>query len=132
MSAPRVTSIKLHKQSQRLSLAFADGTEGELDAEFLRINSPSAEVQGYHGQPELVEGKAHVKILDVQAVGRYAVRLIFNDGHDSGIYTWQWLHHLTTQEQSLKEQYRQRIAEKQAQQALQIPISVNYSGLKDS
>ncbi|MBD1387894.1 DUF971 domain-containing protein [Neiella sp. HB171785] len=122
MSQIRATAIKLHRQSQLLALTFNDGLTASLEAEFLRVHSPSAEVQ-QHGNPILVEGKSEVKILDAQAVGHYAVRLIFDDGHDSGIYSWDWLYRLSRDKDALWADYRQRCATKQA---LQIPIQVKF------
>lgn len=125
MKTPKVTTIKLHKQSQLLELAFADGLQAQLSAEFLRVHSPSAEVQG-HGQPVLVAGKQNVKILAIKAVGHYAVRLIFSDGHDSGIYSWNWLHRLSSSQADLWLNYQQKLAQHKAQEALQIPVHVQF------
>lgn len=123
MSQIRVTAIKLHRQSQLLAVTFNDGLSASLSAEFLRVHSPSAEVQ-QHGNPILVEGKQAVKMLDAQAVGHYAVRLIFDDGHDSGIYSWDWLYKLSRDQGALWQDYQQRCRDKQA---LHIPINVSFS-----
>ncbi|MBW8190054.1 DUF971 domain-containing protein [Neiella marina] len=123
MSQLRVSAIKLHRQRQILALTFSDGMTGSLSAEFLRVHSPSAEVQ-QHGNPILLEGKQDVKLLDVQAVGHYAVRLIFDDGHDTGIYSWDWLHRLVRDHDALWQDYQQRCA---AKQALHIPVNVRFS-----
>jgi DUF971 family protein len=78
-----------------LALSFDDGTEASLPAELLRVESPSAEVQGHGpGQRVLVTGKRRVAITGVEPVGNYAVRLVFSDGHDSGIYSWEFLYQL--------------------------------------
>ena len=122
---PTVSKIKFHQKSQLLELAFADGLHGELTAEFLRVHSPSAEVQG-HGSPKLVENKATVQLLEIQSVGHYAVRLIFNDGHRTGIYSWQWLHYLVAFKNDLWTEYRTKIRQKAAKNALNIPISVEF------
>lgn len=122
MTAPQVTAIKLHRKSQRLELTFADGLHTQLTAEFLRVHSPSAEVQG-HGQPILVEQKASVQITAIEPVGHYAIRLKFDDGHDSGLYSWSWLHHLSSQKDQLWQHYQLQLQQKAA---LQIPISVNF------
>lgn len=89
------TEIRLRKAEKILDVTFEDGTRFELPAEYLRVESPSAEVQG-HGpsQKTLVDGRAHVGIANVEAVGNYAVRLIFDDRHDTGIYSWEYLHTL--------------------------------------
>lgn len=119
---PKVTAIKLHKKSQLLELAFADGLQSKLSAEFLRVHSPSAEVQG-HGKPVLVEQKQDVQIESVQPVGHYAVKIIFNDGHSTGIYTWSWLHKLASQHAQLWENYQSQI---KAKAALEIPVRVKF------
>ena len=93
MSSP--TQIKLRRAENVLSLSFEDGTETSLPAELLRVESPSAEVQGHGpGQRVLVTGKRMVAIMAVEPVGNYAVRLVFSDGHDTGIYTWEFLYQL--------------------------------------
>jgi DUF971 family protein len=85
-----LTSIKLHKQSQQLELTYTDNRCFKLSAEFLRVQSPSAEVRG-HGTPVLQSGKKNVAIQKVEAVGNYAIKLTFDDGHDSGLFTWEYL-----------------------------------------
>jgi DUF971 family protein len=90
--------IRLRTVSRVLSIAFADGSRFELPFEYLRVNSPSAEVQGHGpGQRVTVTGKENVQITQVEPVGQYAVRLVFDDGHDSGLFTWQYLHQLGAQ-----------------------------------
>lgn len=85
------TLIKLHQKSQILEIGFADQVF-HLPAEYLRVFSPSAEVQGHGpGQQVLQHGKLHVKIKAIQAQGNYALKLVFDDGHDSGIFTWSYL-----------------------------------------
>jgi len=100
------TDIRLHRKSGLLVLAWADGSRHELSAEFLRVNSPSAEVRG-HGRSGAVlqTGKRHVGILDVEQVGNYAVKLIFDDRHASGLFSWEYLYHLCLHKQVLWEQY---------------------------
>ena len=89
------TKIKLHKASNILAISYNDGAHFELSAEFLRVHSPSAEVKGHGpGQEVLQVGKRHVKILNIERAGNYALRLLFDDGHDSGIYTWDYLYEL--------------------------------------
>jgi DUF971 family protein len=89
------TEIKLRTRSRVLEVAFADGSRFELAFEYLRVFSPSAEVRGHGpGQETLQLGKHEVTIKSVDPVGNYAVRLVFDDGHDSGIYTWDYLHEL--------------------------------------
>jgi DUF971 family protein len=86
------TDILLHQRSRVLELAFADGERFNLSCEYLRVHSPSAEVRGHGpGQGVLQTGKEHVAITAIEPVGNYAVKLVFDDGHDTGLYTWEWL-----------------------------------------
>jgi DUF971 family protein len=95
MNTPTPTSLTLHRASHALEVAFDNGETFRLPAEYLRVNSPSAEVQGHGpGQKVLVSGKAHVNISAVEPVGSYAVLLRFDDGHASGIYSWDVLYAL--------------------------------------
>lgn len=89
-----------------LTLAYADGTELGLPAELLRVYSPSAEVRGHGvGQRKLQTGKKHVAITAIEPIGHYAIRLTFDDGHDSGIYTWAHLHDLGSRREHHWRQY---------------------------
>ena len=95
MTTPRPTELVLHKASHALEVAFDDGARFRLPFEYLRVESPSAEVQGHGpGQKVLVPGKREVNITGVVPIGNYAVQLQFDDGHDSGIYSWSVLHEL--------------------------------------
>ena len=95
MSAPRPSGITLHRASHVLEVAFDTGETFKLPCEYLRVHSPSAEVQGHGpGQKVLVSGKRHVNIASIEPIGHYAVLLRFDDGHDTGIYSWQTLHEL--------------------------------------
>jgi len=94
VDAPVPTKIKLHRRSQVLELVY-DHTCFELPAEYLRVYSPSAEVKGHgKGQEVLQSGKRSVAITGIEPQGNYGIKLIFSDGHDTGIYSWQYLHHL--------------------------------------
>jgi DUF971 family protein len=89
------TEIRLKKAEKRLEIDFDDGKTFALPAEYLRVESPSAEVQGHGpGQKTLVPGKAQVGIKSLEAVGNYAIRIVFDDGHDTGIYSWAYLREL--------------------------------------
>lgn len=110
MNAPKPTAIKLHKTSRLLEVAYADATRFQLPAEYLRVHSPSAEVQG-HGQPVLIGGKRKVGIDAVQPVGRYAVRLLFDDGHNTGLFSWEVLWDLGQNQDRYWATYEQRLAE---------------------
>jgi DUF971 family protein len=94
-SNPRPTAITLHKASHVLEVAFDTGEAFRLPAEYLRVNSPSAEVQGHGpGQKVLVAGKRDVNIAAIEPIGHYAVLLRFDDGHDTGIFSWTTLYDL--------------------------------------
>ncbi len=94
-SAPWPTELRVFKEEGRMEVEFSDGRTHSLPAEYLRVESPSAEVQG-HGpsQKKIVSGRRHVKIVAVEPVGHYAVRIVFDDKHDTGIYSWSYLREL--------------------------------------
>src|SRR5215204_5854402 len=107
----RPSSIKLRTKSRVLEVAF-DGNTFELPFEYLRVYSPSAEVRGHGpGQETLQLGKHIVDIKAVEPVGNYAVRLVFDDGHDSGLYTWDYLYELATTRAEKCQHYLDRLAE---------------------
>jgi DUF971 family protein len=92
MSSPWPTELRLHKDRKTLAVAFDSGESFELPAEYLRVRSPSAEVQGHSpAERRTVAGKRDVQILEVQPIGNYAVRLVFDDMHSTGIFTWDYL-----------------------------------------
>lgn len=112
MIAPTPTSLKLHRGSRLLEVGYADGTQHELPFEYLRVFSPSAEVRGHGGgEPLLVGGKRGVGITAVEPVGRYAVRLRFDDGHDTGLYSWVVLDELARNLESWWARYLTRLGE---------------------
>src|SRR6266516_4568230 len=97
-NTPVPTEIKLHQTSRLMVLTFADGKVYRLPYEFLRVYSPSAEVRGHGpGQETLQVGKREVSIVEVEQVGHYAIRPKFSDGHDTGIYSWDYLYDLGVQ-----------------------------------
>jgi DUF971 family protein len=105
------TDIQLHRRTACLELYFDDGARFELPAEYLRVYSPSAEVRGHGpGEAVLVTGKEGVGIQDVQPVGHYAVRLVFDDGHSSGLYSWDLLYDLGSHYDQYWDQYLQALA----------------------
>ncbi|MBI3574849.1 MAG: DUF971 domain-containing protein [Gammaproteobacteria bacterium] len=107
----RPTDIKLHQKSRMLEIAFDDGSHFRLPCEYLRVYSPSAEVRGHGpGQEVLQLGKEDVSIAHIEPVGTYAVSLHFDDGHNTGIYSWDWLHHLGINQESLWKEYIDRLA----------------------
>lgn len=104
------TQIRLHKDRRTISVSFNDGFTTQLSAELLRVESPSAEVQG-HGaeQKKTIFGKQDVKIINIEAVGNYAVRLKFDDGHKTGIYSWVLLHDYGKRKDDLYADYLRRL-----------------------
>lgn len=111
MSTPQPTEITLHRASRVLEIAFSDGAVFRLPCEFLRVYSPSAEVRGHGpGQEVLQVGKREVEIGAVEPVGSYAVRLVFSDGHDTGLYSWEYLHHLGMNQDRMWRDYLERLA----------------------
>ncbi|HNQ05367.1 MAG TPA: DUF971 domain-containing protein [Thiobacillaceae bacterium] len=111
-STPIPTEIKLHKQDRMLEVAFSDGKRFAFSCEYLRVYSPSAEVRGHGpGQETLQVGKKDVEITDIQPVGQYAVTLVFSDGHDSGIYSWDYLYDLGMEQEFYWQNYLRRMAE---------------------
>ncbi len=107
---PIPTEIKLHRASRLLELTFADGKVFKLSCEFLRVHSPSAEVRGHGpGQEVLQVGKREVNIEAIEPVGSYAVKLVFSDGHDTGLYTWSYLHELGRNHAELWRAYLDRL-----------------------
>lgn len=104
------TEIKLHQQSRELEIAFADGLRYRLSYEFLRVHSPSAEVRGHGpGQEVLQTGKQGVNVLGVEPVGSYALKIEFDDGHDSGLFSWEYFRHLGMNRDTLWQEYLHRI-----------------------
>lgn len=108
----RPTEIKLHQGSRRLEVAFEDGTRFDLPCEYLRVFSPSAEVRGHGpGSETLVTGKETVNISAIEPIGHYAVRLVFDDGHATGLYSWEVLYDLGTEQERNWQDYLRRLAE---------------------
>jgi DUF971 family protein len=109
-STPIPTEIKLHQVSRVLEIAFNDGTRFKLPYEFLRVYSPSAEVRGHGpGQEVLQIGKKNIEVKGIEPVGSYAVQLTFSDGHDTGLYSWDYLHELGENYVELWDRYMNRI-----------------------
>ena len=111
-NAPSPTEIKLHQKSRVLEIAFSDGKHFRLPCEFLRVYSPSAEVRGHGpGQEVLQIGKQNIEITRIEPVGTYAVQPVFSDGHDTGIYSWDYLYSLGMNQDGMWRHYLQRMAE---------------------
>ena len=108
--APSPTAITLHGQSRVLEVGFSDGNTFRIPFELMRVYSPSAEVQGHGpGQEVLQTGKREVDIVELSQVGNYAVQPSFSDGHDSGIFSWDYLYFLGSEQDGLWSQYNERL-----------------------
>ena len=110
-NTPTPTALTVHGASRVLEVQYADGAEFRLPFEFLRVYSPSAEVQGHGpGQEVLQTGKREVGIVAVEPVGNYAIKPIFSDGHESGLYSWQYLYELGSRQAELWHDYLNKLA----------------------
>ncbi|WP_309677919.1 DUF971 domain-containing protein [Polaromonas sp.] len=108
--APTPTALTVHSQSRILEIAFSDGAQFRIPFELMRIYSPSAEVQGHGpGQEVLQTGKREVNIVELEPIGNYAVKPVFSDGHESGIFSWDYLYHLGADESRLWDDYQRRL-----------------------
>ena len=113
MTAPWPTELRLHKDRKVLTVAFDNGENFDLSAEYLRVRSPSAEVQGHSpSERRVVAGKQNVQILEVHPVGNYAVRLVFDDLHSTGIFSWDYLLELGQNRQRYWQDYVAELKEK--------------------
>ncbi len=107
---PKPTNLKLHQKSRVLEITFDDGEEYNLSCEFLRVYSPSAEVRGHGPGEEVLQfGKQDVNITNIEPVGSYGVCLHFDDNHDTGIYSWEWLHFLGSNHNQLWQEYLEKL-----------------------
>lgn len=107
------TEIRLNPDKNDLSVAFDDGSRFTFSAEFLRVLSPSAEVQGHSADQRVtVPGKKDVLVKAIEPIGNYAVRIVFNDGHDTGLYSWDYLHELGTFRDERWEEYLDELEQK--------------------
>jgi len=111
-SAPWPIELRVDRRARTLSVTFDDGAAFTFPAEFLRVESPSAEVQGHGpGQKTVVAGRRHVGIMDLEQVGNYAVRIMFDDLHSTGMYSWRYLYHLGRNQERLWAAYLQALEE---------------------
>ena len=113
MSEVWPTELRLKNGGRELAITFDNGTSFDLPAEYLRVTSPSAEVQGHSpAERKTVGGKREVRILSVVPVGNYAVKLVFDDGHDTGLYSWTYLHQLGAEYDTKWQGYLAELADK--------------------
>jgi DUF971 family protein len=109
---PTPTDITVHQQSKLLEIAFSDGKAFKLPFELMRVYSPSAEVQGHGpGQETLQTGKRHVGLQELESIGNYAIKPVFTDGHESGIFSWDYLYFLGSQQEDLWKRYLAKLEE---------------------
>jgi DUF971 family protein len=109
-ATPKLQTLNMKRSDRVLALSYTDGTVHELSYEFLRVHSPSAEVKGHGpGQEVLQFGKEDVMLVGIEPVGNYAVQLFFDDGHDSGIYSWDYLYELATEQERLWQVYLDKL-----------------------
>ena len=110
-SDQRPTGINLHSRSRQLALEYGSGESYSLSCEYLRVYSPSAEVRGHGpGQEVLQTGKAKVNIKSIKSVGHYALQLVFDDGHDTGLYSWSYLYELCINQEAWWQSYLDKLA----------------------
>ncbi len=116
VGSPTPTALTVHGQSRLLEVAFSDGAQFSIPFELMRLYSPSAEVQGHGpGQEVLQTGKRDVTLEALEPVGNYAVQPRFSDGHDTGIYSWDYLYFLGSQQTELWKSYEERVAQANTQ-----------------
>jgi DUF971 family protein len=122
--APTPEALTLHGQSKALEISFSDGKTFRIPFELMRVYSPSAEVQGHGpGQEVLQTGKRNVDIMDLAQVGNYAVQPTFSDGHNSGIFSWDYLYFLGAEQDQLWTQYNERLQAAGAQRDDSMPVA---------
>ncbi|MEZ5792310.1 MAG: DUF971 domain-containing protein [Nitratireductor sp.] len=110
---PKPTELRVSKDKRELTIGFANGDRFTIPAELLRVQSPSAEVQGHSPeQRKLIVGKRNVEILQILPTGNYAVRIVFDDMHDTGIFTWSYLHEMGSDVNGRMAAYEAELAEK--------------------
>jgi len=125
---PSPESITLHGASRVLEVGFSDGARFRIPFELMRVYSPSAEVQGHGpGQEVLQTGKREVDIVELEPVGNYAVKPTFSDGHDSGIFSWDYLHFLGSQQAKLWEDYERRLREAGVERDAPMPAKAGHA-----
>ena len=122
--AAKPTSVTVHQASRNLEIAFDDGKSFKIPFELMRVYSPSAEVQGHGpGQEVLQTGKRNVSITEVEPVGHYALQPVFSDGHQSGIFTWDYLYHLGADADALWRKYFDRLKTAGVERDAAMPVS---------
>ena len=127
-NTPMPESLTVHGATRVLEIGFSDGQTFRIPFELMRVYSPSAEVQGHGpGQEVLQTGKRNVTVVEIEPVGNYAVKPTFSDGHDSGLFTWEYLYFLGAQEQALWAEYTQRLQAAGASRDDPMPVKAGGS-----
>ena len=127
-TTPTPESLTVHGQSRVLEIGFSDGKQFRIPFELMRIYSPSAEVQGHGpGQEVLQTGKRDVTVDGIEPVGNYAVKPTFSDGHDSGLFTWEYLYFLGDQQAALWQQYEERLQAAGTDRDAPMPVKAGSS-----
>ena len=122
--SPTPTALTVHGQSRVLEVAFSDGASFNIPFELMRVYSPSAEVQGHGpGQETLQTGKRDVTIEALEPVGNYAVKPVFSDGHQSGLFSWDYLYHLGAEQSRLWDEYTQRLQAAGVERDAPMPVA---------
>ena len=122
--SPTPTDITVHGQSRVLAVSFSDGAAFRIPFELMRVYSPSAEVQGHGpGQEILQTGKREVELTGLEPVGNYGIKPLFSDGHDSGIFTWDYLYHLGKDEAELWSAYAKRLQDAGVERDAAMPVA---------
>jgi DUF971 family protein len=125
---PQPTAITVHQQTRVLEIGFSDGQTFRIPFELMRVYSPSAEVQGHGpGQEVLQTGKREVGLTALEPVGNYAVQPTFSDGHESGIFSWDYLYHLGSQQAQLWARYEERLREAGVDRDAAMPVAAGAS-----
>ena len=125
---PAPTELTVHQQSRVLEIAFDDGARFRIPFELMRVYSPSAEVMGHGpGQEVLQTGKREVTIVELEPVGNYAVKPTFSDGHDSGLFTWEYLYFLGSQQAQLWDDYAQRLQAAGVDRDAPMPVAAGHA-----
>ena len=126
--SPTPTALTVHGQSRILEVAFSDGAEFKIPFELMRVYSPSAEVQGHGpGQEVLQTGKREVGIVELEPVGNYAVKPVFSDGHESGIFSWDYLYYLGAEQARLWDDYNRRLLAAKMQRDAPMVVAGGHS-----
>jgi DUF971 family protein len=126
--SPTPTALTVHSQSRVLEIDFSDGAGFRIPFELMRVYSPSAEVQGHGpGQEVLQTGKRDVNVVELEPVGNYAVKPVFSDGHESGIFSWDYLYYLGAEQNRLWEEYERRLKLAGAERDAPMVVATGHS-----